>query len=225
MNDEDIRRPRHGPDDSASAAEGSEGESRVATVAAEEPSATSPTQRRGPLRTVLGWIGVAEQAIGAVLLVVILLLVLLQVGQRYAPGGGWAWTGEIARFGLVWMTVALSGYLLEHDEHIALEVVDYVASPRGLRIVRTFVHVVVALTCIGMVYESLQLITTRSGQVTPAARIPLAWIYVIPLFGFALTTLRAVLMIFLGPLDEHEDEMALVAVPSRAVDPEKGERA
>ena len=81
---------------------------------------------REPFRSMLRWLGLVEQAAGIALLVVILVLVLMQVVQRYLPGGGCAWTGEIARFAMVWATFVIAGYLLAHDRHIAIKVVDFV---------------------------------------------------------------------------------------------------
>ena len=155
--------------------------------------------QREPWRSMLHGIGVLERTIGSALIVVILVLVLIQVAQRYLPGNGWPWTGEVARLALVWCTFVLSGYLMAHDRHISIQVVDLILPPRGLAVVQLLGHVVVGLTCLAMAYACYQLIVDDIGQVTPAAEIPLAWIYAMPLIGFALTALRAVLAI--GMLD------------------------
>ena len=63
--------------------------------------------------------------------------------------------------------------------------------PRALAVVKLMVHVVVAATCLAMTYASYRLIADDIGQRTAAAEIPLAWIYVVPMVGFALTALRA----------------------------------
>ena len=55
----------------------------------------------------------------------------------------------------------------------------------GLGVLKLFVHVVVGATCLAMAYAIYQLIADDIGQRTPAAEIPLAWIYVVPLVGFA----------------------------------------
>ena len=152
---------------------------------------------RGRLGVALHWLGVGEQAAGAALLVVLLVLVLVQVGQRYLPEGGWAWTGEVARLCLVWATFVTSGYLLAHDRHVAIHVIDYLVPARALAVVKGFVYVVVALTCIGLMLAALELVTTDRGQVTPAAGIPLSVVYSVVLVGCALTALRAVLAVVL----------------------------
>lgn len=157
---------------------------------------------REPLRTILHAIGLVEQVIGTALVVVILVLVLTQVGQRYVPRWGWAWTGEVARLSMVWATFVLSGYLMAHDRHIAIHLVDYVLPIRALAAVKLLVNLAVMVTCLLLMYATYDLIANDVGQVTAAAEIPLAWVYVIPLAGFGLTALRAVLGIVVADLPE-----------------------
>ena len=177
-------------------------------VAAEKPDIVPA---RGRLGTALHWIGLAEQAAGAALLVVILALVLVQVFQRYLPQGGWAWTGEVARLSLVWATFLLSGYLLAHDRHVAIQVIDYLVPARALAVVKGFVYVVVALTCIGLMLAALELVTSDRGQVTPAAGIPLAVVYSVVFVGCALTALRAVLAVVLRVVGRTADRAEVSA--------------
>ena len=71
---------------------------------------------------------------------------IVQVVQRYLPGGGWAWTGEIARFAMVWVAFMLAGYLMATDGHIAIKVVDYVLPVRALGVVKLLGHALIAVT-------------------------------------------------------------------------------
>jgi TRAP-type C4-dicarboxylate transport system permease small subunit len=161
-------------------------------------SEPEPMPARGPLRAILKGLGFAEQAIGASLIVMILVLVLVQVAQRYLPSfGGWPWTGEVARLSLVWCTFILAGYLMGQDRHITIKVIDLVISGRSLALVKLMVHVVVGVTCIAMAFAVYRLIADDIGQRTPAAGIPLTWTYVLPMIGLALTALRAGLAITL----------------------------
>lgn len=156
----------------------------------------------GPFRPILKAVGRIEQAVGAVLIVVILILVLIQVTQRYTPFGGWPWTGEVARLALVWCTFVLSGYLMAQDRHITIRAIDLVLRKRALGVVKLLSHVVVAATCLGMGYATYRLIADDIGQRTPAAEIPVTWVYVLPLIGFLLTALRAIMIIGLIDLKE-----------------------
>jgi TRAP-type C4-dicarboxylate transport system permease small subunit len=157
---------------------------------------------REPFRTLFRWLGLAEQAAGIVLLVVILVLVLVQVAQRYLPGGGWAWTGEISRFAMVWATFIMAGYLLAHDGHIAIKVVDYFLPVRALAGVKLLGHALITVTCIAMMYATYDFMTHDRGQVTAAAEIPLAFIYAVVAFGFASTALRGVITMLVLDLPE-----------------------
>jgi TRAP-type C4-dicarboxylate transport system permease small subunit len=156
---------------------------------------------REPFRSLLRWLGLVEQSTGVLLLLVILVLVLVQVAQRYLPGGA-AWTGEISRFAMVWATFVMSGYLLAHDQHIAIKVVDYFLSVRALGGIRLLGHALVAATCLAMMYATYDFMTHDRGQVTAAAEIPLAIIYAVVALGFASTALRAVLIIVVLDLPE-----------------------
>jgi TRAP-type C4-dicarboxylate transport system permease small subunit len=159
-------------------------------AATEEPPLL-PTSE--PLRTIFRAIGVAEQIVGSLLLLLILILVLSQVAQRYLPGT-WSWTGELARLAMVWAAFLMAGYLIAyHPHHITIQIVDYVLRGRGLAVVKLFVNVVILLTTLALIYGSITLIQTDIGQVTPAAEIPLRLVNAVPLVGLLLILLRAVL--------------------------------
>jgi TRAP-type C4-dicarboxylate transport system permease small subunit len=154
---------------------------------------------RQPWRSIFHAIGVVEQVIGSVLLVIILVLVLGQVAARYVPGS-WVWTGEVARLSMVWLTLVMAGYLAAHDRHIAIHVVDWVLAGRALAAVKLFVSITVLVTCLVLLYAVYLLIATDIGGVTPAAEIPLRFVNAVPLVGFALVVLRALLSIVLVDL-------------------------
>ena len=148
--------------------------------------------RREPWRTIFHGIGIGEQVAGSLLMLLVLVLVLSQVAQRYLPGA-FPWTGEVARLALVWATFVMAGYLAAFDRHIAIHVIDFVLKGRALASVKLFVNVVVLVTCVVMVYATYQLLETDVGQVTAAAQIPLLVVNAVPIIGLALTALRAVL--------------------------------
>jgi TRAP-type C4-dicarboxylate transport system permease small subunit len=155
--------------------------------------------KRQPWRSIMHGIGVIEQAIGSVLLVIILVLVLAQVASRYVPGS-WVWTGEVARLSMVWTTFAIAGYLAAHDRHIAIHVVDWVLDGRPLAGVKLFANLVVLVTCVVMMYAVYELVATDIGAVTPAAQLPLRFVNVVPFVGFALVALRSIMRIILVDL-------------------------
>ncbi len=133
-----------------------------------------------------------ELAIGAATLLLIFFLVLVQAAQRYLPFDGWSWTGELARFSLVWLTFVVAGVLVTSDSHIAIEMIDAVRSPLVRRIVRVISCLVVAAVGVGLSAEAWELTMSQAVLKSPAMRMPMSWLYGISLIGFVSTTIRAV---------------------------------
>ncbi|WP_324273431.1 TRAP transporter small permease [Blastococcus brunescens] len=105
------------------------------------------------------WITRIELALGAVALVIMFVLVLVQAGQRYLPVDGWSWTGELSRFSLVWLTFTVAGVLVTSDSHIALQLVDSIRKPIVVRAVRIFACATVAVISVGFAIEAWELMT------------------------------------------------------------------
>ncbi|HEY8471229.1 MAG TPA: TRAP transporter small permease subunit [Natronosporangium sp.] len=155
---------------------------------------------RGRLGPVVRVIEYAEAAIGALLLTAILVMILAQVIVRVTPLGGWVWTGELARFSMLWLTFIVAGYLLGRDQHVSISIIDHFLSARGQRMVKVFAQLVVGAVCLGFVYEGVGLIEAQAGIRSSAARIPNSMLYLVPTIGFALTAVRALI----GPFVRKE---------------------
>lgn len=137
------------------------------------------------------WITRFELALGAVALLIMFVLVLVQAGQRYLPVDGWSWTGELSRFSLVWLTFTVAGVLVTTDSHISLQLVDSIKKPIVVRAVRVFACATVAVIGVGFAIEAWELMTGRGGQLrSPSLRMPLALLYLFPFLGFVSTAVR-----------------------------------
>jgi TRAP-type transport system small permease protein len=132
-----------------------------------------------------------EIGLAATATVVMFLCVLLQAGQRYLPFDGFTWTGELARFCLVWLTFVAAGVLVTMDSHISLEVIDLVKNPLVVRFVRVFACLVVALVGAGFAVEAWDLMMSTGRLRSPSLRLPMSWFYALPLLGFVSTAIRA----------------------------------
>lgn len=150
-----------------------------------------------------------EIAIGAGALLLIFFLVLVQAGQRYLPIEGWPWTGELARFSLVWLTFVVAGVLVSRDSHITIEIIDTVRSPIVQRIVRVISCLVVAAIGVGLTSEAWALTQDQGVIKSPAMRMPMSWLYAISLIGFVSTVVRALIAAVryavIGVPDHYED--------------------
>lgn len=155
---------------------------------------TPPPPGTGPLQprpTVIRRLEIAELTTGALMVMMIFALMLTQATQRHLPVAGWVWTGELARFGLVWLAFSLAGHLVGRDEHITLKLVDFVVRGRALRAVWILANLVVAAVAIAFALDAAELVFGGSPQTTPAMNIPLSWTYVIPMVALGLAALRA----------------------------------
>lgn len=195
MSQDDGRRPDNAERSADAAVLDSQPPAEADILGAESNPEILP--HREPWRSIVHAIGVVEQATGALLLILILVLVVALVAQRYLPGANYPWTGEVARLAMVWGTFVIAGYLAAHDRHIAIHLVDYVLSARALAAVKLLVNLIVLVTCLILVYATFQLVSEDIGQVTPAAEIPLRFVNSVPIIGFALTAFRALLWISL----------------------------
>ena len=173
---------------------------------------TEPPPR---VRLLVRWVTGLELAVGVVAVLLIFFLVLVQAGQRYLPFEGWSWTGELARFSLVWLTFAVAGVLVTSDSHIAIELVDGIRNPLVVRVVRVVACLVVALIGAGLAVEAWVLVFDHPPIKSPAMRMPMSWLYVPLLFGFASTTVRALVAALtfavVGVPERDDDEDAAAA--------------
>lgn len=147
----------------------------------------------GILRRVARIITVIELTIGAVAVLMILVLVFYQALQRYLPFESLAWTGELARFALLWATFAAMGLLVTSRGHIALELVDSIRNPMTVRVIQVFALLVVAAAGIGLSLEAWALVSTQSIVKSPVLRVPMSWVYIPVLIGTVSTAIRALI--------------------------------
>lgn len=134
-----------------------------------------------------------ELGLAAAVTVLMLVLVLVQAAQRYLPFDGWTWTGELARFCLVWLAFVITGVLVSRDGHIALEMVDLIRKPMVVRVIRVFACLTVAVIGAGFAAEAWDLMQTQSRLRSPALEMPMSWLYALPFLGFVSTAVRGVI--------------------------------
>lgn len=143
------------------------------------------------LRRIARVVFVVEITIGAIALMLILTLVFLQALQRYLPIEGFAWTGEVARFSLVWLTFSAAGLLVTTRGHIALEIVDVIPNQATVRVIQVFALAVVSATGVGLAIAAWALVETQGIVRSPVLRLPMSWVYIPVLIGAVSTAIRA----------------------------------
>ncbi|MGJ0203409.1 TRAP transporter small permease subunit [Leucobacter sp. gxy201] len=174
-----------------------------------EPSATP--RPVSPLARVGRAIGAIEMTFGIVTLTAILILIFLQALQRYLPMEQLAWTGEISRFSLTWLTFAAAGLLVTSRGHISLEILDSLKSPLAVRIVHVISYLALAAIGAGLAYAAWILADSQGIVKSPVLKVPMSYVYIPVLLGLVSMTVRSLIMAFdvlkNGPaLNEIEDD-------------------
>ncbi len=151
-------------------------------------------------------LGMLETILGSLLMLLIFGLMLLQVAQRYLPIGPGVWVGELARFGLVWLTFALAGYLVSKNEHVAIGVIDtWFKGDIVRRAIIVFVNIVIVVVGVFFALDAWSLVESAGMTKTPATGIPMSLIYIIPFIGLVLTAVHGLVRAasaFVLPLEE-----------------------
>lgn len=136
-----------------------------------------------------------EQVASAALLVAVLGLLLVQVGTRYLLSGSFTWTEEIARFGLVWLTFVSAGYVMARGRHIVVDVFISSLAARKQMALDVISLAVTAMVSVTILPASVQLTLSMSRVGSPAADVPMSFLYGASIFGFGLIALHSVLRI------------------------------
>ena len=124
------------------------------------------------------------------LFVVLVFDVLIQVFSRYALSKSFAFTEELARFCLIWMTLLGGAYLVVKKQHLTMDFLLRNASDRRRILTEITISIMVILFAgIVMVIggSNLVFITLRLEQISPAMQVPLGYVYaVLPFSGLLI---------------------------------------
>lgn len=108
--------------------------------------------------------------------------VLGQVFSRYILNKSFAFTEELARFSLIWMSILGAAYLNAKRQHLSMDFLYQKFSPSNRKKTLYFIELCVFLfALIVMVIGGFNLVITtlRLGQLSGTLRIPLGYIYAI----------------------------------------------
>ncbi|SNY90048.1 TRAP-type C4-dicarboxylate transport system, small permease component [Cohaesibacter sp. ES.047] len=135
------------------------------------------------VNTVLG-------SITVLVFTILVICVVWQVVSRFILGTPSTTTDEIARFLFMWVAFVGAAYTLGQNRHLAIDIVSLSLRGKALRNIRIFVIIIIAAFCgVVMVYGGWELMikTLESGQMTPALRLPMGYVYgAIPFSGLTM---------------------------------------
>ncbi len=135
------------------------------------------------LNRVVDWI---ENILVTSLVLIATLVAIIQVIARYVFNNSLYWSEELILYSLISMSFLTMGMGVRYASHISVDAVYAFAGPRTARILQ------IGAACLGLIFavvlvwygSRLVMNTSRMGQLSPAMRIPVGYIYaVIPAAG------------------------------------------
>ncbi|WP_103104784.1 TRAP transporter small permease [Brevibacillus reuszeri] len=121
------------------------------------------------------------------LLAIMVVAVFLQVLFRFFLDMPLAWTEELARYLLIWITFLGSAYAMAIKAHIGTEYIQKHLSPFMNKVVLSVAAVLSIFFFVVMVQQGYSLATRSMTQLSPTLLVPMGYVYmVIPISGVLL---------------------------------------
>lgn len=135
-----------------------------------------------------------EEAIIVLLTAAMSLLIGIQIFMRYVVGASLSWSEELARYLFIWATYLGIAYAVRKDAHIRVTMLTDILSPNWRRAMRILTHVIFGAFALYVMYQGWFMVekTFRFGQKSASLGLPMGYVYLAPLTGFALVVLRLI---------------------------------
>jgi len=152
-----------------------------------------------------GWLTRATESIGALLMLAIVVINLLQVFFRYVLVDPLGWTEEAMRYSVVWMTFLVAGAVLFRGEQLSIDMFQNVLSPALRRAQSILVLLLIAAFCLLIAVYGWPQAIRNLHQFSPSAQIPMIVPYLSVVVGGALMLLKALCLLVADPEQVHGD--------------------
>lgn len=127
------------------------------------------------------------------------LIICVQVFYRYALNDSITWSEEVVRFGLLWGVMIGSGIAADRGAHVALDPLrSLLKNPLHFRIVSWIAGLCVILFCALLGYYSWMYLTRLWNMTSPAAQIPMRYVFFSVPVGMALTSFFVLVHLIAG---------------------------
>lgn len=142
---------------------------------------------------VLRWLDqYLEEALLTIMLCAMILIMGCQVFSRYVLHASLSWSEELTRYLFIWSGFLSVSYCTKRCISIKIEQFSASLKRRPRAVLKVVNHTIELLFFLFMIpYAwSYLLSSIQSGQLSPACRIPMAWVQAAPLVSFILTAWR-----------------------------------
>lgn len=138
------------------------------------------------MKKILKYLDKTEEALLTVLMIIMTVSIVIQVFSRTVFSNSLAWTEEISRLILVWVTFVGASLGIKRGAHIGVEAFTMILPKKINQIMKYIMLVLCAMFTIIIFKESLTVLQKQisTGQVSAAVQIPM-WI---PYLGVTVGT-------------------------------------
>ena len=119
------------------------------------------------------------------------VIIFLQVVMRYVFGNSLTWSEEMARYMFIWLIYIGVSYAVKKKRHLGVDAIAMLFKEKGKLIVALIANFSFLIFAIVMTYFGLDIVL-RVTRESAALQIPLTWVYVAPVVGMTLTSIRLI---------------------------------
>lgn len=135
-----------------------------------------------------------EGYVCVVTLLVMSVVVFIQVFCRYVLHSSLPWSEELSRYLLVWTSFIGGAYGVKLGAHIGVEAFALLLPKKAQKALAIFVDICCLLLCVLILTQGISIVQTQlsKGQLSPAMRIPMGYMYAAIPVGMAFFCIRYV---------------------------------
>lgn len=157
----------------------------------------------------------AEEVLLVAMLIVMLVIEVVQIFMRRVMGASLSWAEEVVRYLFVWSGFISISFTIQNQSAMRLTMA-VAALPRMLRHI-CIAAVYIMLTVFFGYMSAVAFVQLGSMHQTSAALgMPMVYVYLAPVIGFVLTTIRsiqALIVVFKGMGKTHDHDIIINTKP------------
>lgn len=136
-----------------------------------------------------------DDALTFIMFLGLFFTVLLQLVMRATPKGGFVWTEELSRLFLMYACFASLPRVLKKREELKLTMFVDRLNHKQKQIFDIVVQIISIAAFLFLIYWGLKTVEFQAGNIMPAMRFSMAWMYIAFPISMAGGAIRAVQMI------------------------------
>jgi len=112
-----------------------------------------------------------------IILIIMVIASSLQVLFRYIFQHPLAWSEELTRYLMVWLTLLGAGIAFFYERHLGIDFLFIHLSKKGQTILKILNNFIIGSFLILIIVKGFDISYKNFSQMSPAMRIPIGWIY------------------------------------------------